>query len=30
MHHNHEHVFHLTLSNLVELDRLSIGIPFQD
>ena len=30
MHHNHEHVFHLTLSNRVELDRLSIGIPFQD
>jgi site-specific DNA-methyltransferase (adenine-specific) len=30
MHHNHEHVFHLTLSNTVELDRLSIGIPFQD
>jgi site-specific DNA-methyltransferase (adenine-specific) len=30
MHHNHEHVFHLTLDNNVELDRLSIGIPFQD
>ena len=30
MHHNHEHIFHLTLSNTVELDRLSIGIPFQD
>lgn len=30
MHHNHEHIFHLTLSNAVELDRLSIGIPFQD
>ena len=30
MHHNHEHIFHLTLSNNVELDRLSIGIPFQD
>jgi site-specific DNA-methyltransferase (adenine-specific) len=30
MHHNHEHIFHLTLSNEVELDRLAIGIPFQD
>ena len=30
MHHNHEHIFHLTLSNDVQLDRLSIGIPFQD
>ena len=30
MHHNHEHIFHLTKSNDVELDRLSIGIPFQD
>lgn len=30
MHHNHEHIFHLTLSNAVDLDRLSIGIPFQD
>jgi site-specific DNA-methyltransferase (adenine-specific) len=30
MHHNHEHIFHLTLSNNVELDRLAIGIPFQD
>ena len=30
MHHNHEHIFHLTLSNNVALDRLSIGIPFQD
>lgn len=30
MHHNHEHIFHLTLTNNVELDRLSIGIPFQD
>jgi site-specific DNA-methyltransferase (adenine-specific) len=30
MHHNHEHIFHLTLNNSVELDRLSIGIPFQD
>jgi site-specific DNA-methyltransferase (adenine-specific) len=30
MHHNHEHVFHLTLDNGVELDRLAIGLPFQD
>jgi site-specific DNA-methyltransferase (adenine-specific) len=30
MHHNHEHIFHLTKTNNVELDRLSIGIPFQD
>ncbi len=30
MHNNHEHIFHLTLNNNVELDRLSIGIPFQD
>ena len=30
MHHNHEHIFHLTLTNEVKLDRLSIGIPFQD
>jgi site-specific DNA-methyltransferase (adenine-specific) len=30
IHHNHEHIFHLTKANDVELDRLSIGIPFQD
>lgn len=30
MHHNHEHIFHLTLNNSVALDRLSIGLPFQD
>jgi site-specific DNA-methyltransferase (adenine-specific) len=30
MHHNHEHIFHLTLNNDVRLDRLAIGIPFQD
>jgi site-specific DNA-methyltransferase (adenine-specific) len=30
MHHNHEHIFHLTLNNNVELDRLAIGLPFQD
>lgn len=30
MHHNHEHIFHLTLGNDVKLNRLSIGMPFQD
>lgn len=30
MHHNHEHIFHLTHTGAVSLDRLSIGIPFQD
>ena len=30
MHHNHEQIFHLTHENDVALDRLSIGIPFQD
>jgi site-specific DNA-methyltransferase (adenine-specific) len=30
LHHNHEHIFHLTLDNDVQLDRLSIGTPFQD
>ena len=30
LHHNHEHIFHLTLTNNVGLDRLAIGIPFQD
>jgi len=30
MHHNHEHIFHLTHANDVKLDRLAIGIPFQD
>ena len=30
MHHNHEHIFHFSLSNNAELNRLSIGIPFQD
>jgi site-specific DNA-methyltransferase (adenine-specific) len=30
MHHNHEHIFHLTQSNDVQLDRLAIGLPFQD
>ena len=30
LHHNHEHVFHLTLSGDVKLDRLAIGLPFKD
>ncbi len=30
LHHNHEHVFHLTLSGKVRLDRLAIGVPFKD
>ena len=30
LHHNHEHVFHLTLSGDVQLDRLAIGVPFKD
>jgi len=30
MHHNHEHIFHLTKSGNVELDRLAIGLPFKD
>jgi site-specific DNA-methyltransferase (adenine-specific) len=30
LHHNHEHVFHLTLSGDVKLDRLAIGVPFKD
>lgn len=30
MHHNHEHIFHLTRKGNVHLDRLSIGIPFKD
>ena len=30
MHHNHEHVFHLTATNRVPLDRLAIGVPFKD
>lgn len=29
-HHNHEHIFHLTGSGNVSLDRLSIGLPFAD
>jgi site-specific DNA-methyltransferase (adenine-specific) len=30
LNHNHEHVFHLTLSGQVKLDRLAIGVPFKD
>ena len=30
LHHNHEHIFHLTLSGDVKLDRLAIGVPFKD
>jgi len=30
LHHNHEHLFHLTLSGDVRLDRLAIGVPFKD
>lgn len=30
MHHTHEHVFHLTLTGDARLDRLAIGVPFQD
>jgi len=30
LHHNHEHIFHLTLSGKVKLDRLAIGVPFKD
>jgi site-specific DNA-methyltransferase (adenine-specific) len=30
LHHNHEHVFHLTLSGQVKLNRLAVGVPFKD
>ncbi len=30
LHHNQEHIFHLTLDGRVKLDRLAIGVPFQD
>src|SRR5215469_7248148 len=30
LHHNHENIFHLTLSGDVHLDRLAIGVPFKD
>jgi site-specific DNA-methyltransferase (adenine-specific) len=28
--HNHEHIFHLTHTGSVKLDRLAIGVPFKD
>jgi len=30
LHRNHEHLFHLTLSGDVRLDRLAVGVPFKD
>ena len=30
LHHNHEHIFHMTLTGSVKLDRLAIGVPFKD
>ncbi len=30
LHHTHEHLFHLTLTGQAPLDRLAIGVPFQD
>ncbi|MBS0559207.1 MAG: site-specific DNA-methyltransferase [Proteobacteria bacterium] len=30
LHHNHEHIFHLTLTGDVQLDRLAVGVPFKD
>jgi site-specific DNA-methyltransferase (adenine-specific) len=30
LNHNHEHIFHLTLTGNVKLDRLAIGVPFKD
>jgi site-specific DNA-methyltransferase (adenine-specific) len=30
LHHNHEHIFHLTHEGQVRLDRLSVGVPFKD
>ena len=30
LHRNHEHIFHLTQSGAVRLDRLGIGVPFKD
>ncbi len=30
LNHNHEHIFHLTLSGDVQLDRLAVGVPFKD
>ncbi len=30
LHHAHEHIFHLTLSGNVKLNRLAIGVPYKD
>lgn len=30
LHHNHKHIFHLTLTGDVKLDRPAIGVPFRD
>ena len=30
LNHNHEHIFHLTKTGDVKLDRLAIGVPFKD
>jgi site-specific DNA-methyltransferase (adenine-specific) len=30
LNHAHEHIFHLTLSGDVKLDRLAVGVPFKD
>lgn len=30
LNHAHEHIFHLTISGDVKLDRLAIGVPFKD
>jgi site-specific DNA-methyltransferase (adenine-specific) len=30
LNHNHEHIFHLTRTGDVQLDRLAIGVPFKD
>ena len=30
LHHNHEHIFHLTKTGKVKLDRLAIGVPYKD
>ncbi len=30
LNHNHEHIFHLTHTGSVKLDRLAIGVPFKD
>ena len=30
LHRNHEHIFHLTQTGNVRLDRLAVGVPFKD